>query len=271
MAQPDAALFVNEIAHELFSMTDFENQNKRDIFTRRKLERDIAKVIQPSQREFLSGALLMIYGEVGAGIELCERAIQLDPYDPVMWSNYCTITRRICSLLASYAIRQRGLEYISHPNFTYETLVVQQQLNDFKAALATIEALGKLIGRDDAEKLCNEQSHFTVNEMRELSEMPQGQAIQDVTRLMFSLAEEEHDYKVRASVGELEDDSDSYCIEMFIPNISLNELKTINGQLLRKRREQGLSTSLVVGLFREGPDMAGAADMESEPCLLTQE
>lgn len=265
MAQPDAALFVNEIAHELFSMTDFENLHKRDRFTRLRLEKNIAKVIEPSKRVFLSGVLQMIYGDVATGLELCERAIQLDPSDPIMWSNYCTITRRVCSLLSSYDIRLRGLKYINHPNFTFETLVVQQQLNQFKAGLATVEALGKLIGREEAYKLCNEQSHFTIESMRELSEMPQAQAVQDVTRLMFSLAEEEHNYKVRASVGELEEDGDSYCIEMFIPDIDLDELKVLNSQLLRKRREQELTTSQVVGLFREGPDMVNSADIEGKP------
>ncbi|ART82596.1 hypothetical protein CBP31_08165 [Oceanisphaera profunda] len=250
MAQPDAASVASNISQELFSMLEREEQ-QLDSFTRKRIERDINKVTDIAKRLFLSGLLSVVYNEIEKGIDACEQAIRLAPHDLVMWENYTTMIWRIKGTLASYRVRLRSLDYINQPSFLLSTLLIQQQLNDFKAALETVDLLEKILGTESAKKLFNELGDLTVDEMIELNKKPQAETAKDVTKLMFSLAEEEHNFKVKTTFRELETDSDTFCIEMFLPNIKLEELKSINRQLLAKRRELGLATSEVVGLFRE--------------------
>lgn len=262
MAQPDAALLASDISQELFSMMGREKQ-QLDSFTRKRLERDINKIPDPARRLFLSGILSVVYAEVEEGIDTCEQAISLAPYDYVMWENYTTMIWRVKGTLASYQVRLRGLNYINQTSFLHDTLFIQQQLNDFQAALETVNLLEKAVGREAAEKLSNELGNFTVDEMIELNNIPQAETAKDVTKLMFYLAEEEHHLKVNNTLSELEADSGTFCIEMFLPDIKLGELKNINRQLLAKRREQGLATSDVVGLFREGSSMDDTNGVEA--------
>lgn len=262
MAQPDAASLANDISQELFSMMRHEVQ-QLDPFTRKRLEREIGKVADAAKRMFLEGVLDVVYGEVERGINACEQAVQLDPYDLVMWENYSTMIQRIKGSLASYQVRLRGANYINQPSFLCNTLLIEQFLNDFNAALETLSLLEKTVGRQTAEKLCNELGNHTVEEMIELNKVPQAQTAKDVTKLMFSLAEEQHNFKVRTTFSELEVDSDAFCIEVFLSDIKLEELKSINRQLLTQRREQGLASSGVVALFREYFDTVDTKGVEA--------
>lgn len=262
MAQPDTASLANRIAHELFSMMGRENQ-RLDSFTRKRLERDINKLTDIARRLFLSGILSVVDGEVEEGISACEQAIGLSLYDPVMWENYTIMIWRVKGTLASYQVRLRSLDYINQPSFLFSMLLIQQQLNDFKAGLETVDLLEKTIGRTATTQLFNDSGNLTVDEMIELNNIPQADTAKDVTRLMFALAEEEHDFKVNTTFSELEADSDTFCIEMFLSGIKLDELQNLNRQLLTKRREQGLATSEVVGLFREGLSAADTNGMEA--------
>lgn len=247
MRQLDECEVANRVNLQLIEVLRGKVERNND-FVRIMLEREIAKIPDLHLRTYLSGVWTAIYQDRVEGFRICERALELDPTVGVTWDNYSVITHYLRGLSASINIRMRALSYINPPNFIARTAHFLCAINDISGAIELCNILYKICSKENADRiiednvgvsyemLLNELKHDGVDELKH------------VTALMLDIAESTNGKHVRSVITERNAD-DELSVELFVADITVDELMDLNDSLFDARIEKSLTSSSVVGLF----------------------
>lgn len=247
MHQLDECEVANRVNLQLIEVLRGKVERNND-FVRIMLEREIAKIPDPHLRIYLNGVWTAIYQDQDEGFRICERALELDPTIGVTWDNFSVVTHYLRGLSASIKVRMRALSYINPPSFIARTAHYLCAINNISGAIELCNVLFKLCGKENAERLIEDNVGVSYESLLDELKRDGNDELKDVTALMLYIAESIHGKHVRSVFTERNVDNE-LSVELFVADVTVDDLMMLNDELFDARIEKSLISSDVVGLF----------------------
>ncbi|CAJ1921058.1 hypothetical protein [Aeromonas jandaei] len=247
MHQLDECEVANRVNLQLIEVLRGKVERNNE-FVRIMLEREIAKIPDSHIRIYLNGVWTAIYLDKDEGFRICERALELDPTVSVTWDNYSVVTHYLKGLSASINVRMRALSYINPPSFIARTAHFLCAINDTSGAIELCNNLFKLCGKEHADRIIEDNIGVSYESLLEELKRDGIDELKHVTASMLDIAESTHGKHVRSVFTERNADNE-LSVELFVADVTVDDLMMLNDELFDARIERSLTSSCVVGLF----------------------
>lgn len=100
----------NELLADLFPSIN-SGKNLLDEFTLKRIIREAKKLPNADQALHVEGLARIVSGDMAQGFELCEKAIAINPYESVNWSNYLRLLQMLSLYNKELSIISRVVDY----------------------------------------------------------------------------------------------------------------------------------------------------------------
>ncbi|AIU88336.1 hypothetical protein [Pectobacterium odoriferum] len=243
MSAPRPLPKTNELLRELFPSIE-AGVNFLDEFTLRRIIREAQKLPDADQAYCVEGLARMISGDTDRGIELCEKAISINPYEKANWANYLRLLRSLFIYSKELVVMRGVLEYLDSEMLskliTYS--VIWCNLDLLRSAINKAKEMGVEVDNKNAESIISLQERFP-------SDMAD---IEKLAGLVMEIAEEE---KILSSHSTVTEDVHGYLAYGFRVNTDdPNYLFSLNDRLADMIIDAGLATVDSVAFFEAGVD-----------------
>ena len=189
----------------------------------------------------IEGLALIVKGDLQKGIEFCDEAIRLSPYDLPVWTNYAVaIEKRF--------LYKKYME-VMHRSFQYKIPDMLLFLASAAAFWADIDTLNKVIPLMESMKI---EEHDVLSRILPLSEKLNnyGSTAADISKMALFIMDIAEDNKLPIISNLIDDDGDGLVGYGFM--VKTDDPKVIirlNDILREKIIEHGLETSNCIGFF----------------------
>ncbi|MDE8755683.1 hypothetical protein PZA22_14460 [Pectobacterium polaris] len=238
MSAPRPLPKTNELLKELFPSID-AGINFLDEFTLRRIIREAQKLPDADQACCVEGLARMVSGDTDRGIELCEKAIAINPYEMANWANYLRLLHSLFLYNKENEAIHRISEYASGDMLlkVIRYSVIWYRLDLLKIALKKGEEMG--LSADDK----NAQSIISL-----VDRYPDDMAdIEKLAMLVMEVAEEE---KISSSSSIVTEDMHGYLAYGFrVKTGDPGHLYNLNDKLADKIIASGLAVVDSVAFF----------------------